>query len=153
MRMLPGPSDTYTPHNYANTQTVTVQAGSSSCTGMDIEWKPGSPMETYPTDQHVLRTLKCIIVGFGPGENRIRIRSEKCEGHGSKDYPTCYECAQVPELFHYQRFVESASISERPEHTPLKYLNGRHLINLIKRYRIKNRVLRNSVSESQQEFE
>lgn len=99
----------------------------TECTGVIVEWKPGSVWNTYPYQQHAERSLPWEIIGF-ENDTWLRLRSRKCPIWFQPSQPsviTCSFCNYIPNSVDFRKFMERAV--EAPAHTPWPYLNYEQL--------------------------
>lgn len=123
----------------------------AACPGMMISWPIGSSLwEDYPYQQHKQRNLGWRLIGFGPNEQSLRIRSDECEfpSTGSDGKIPCVKCHRISMSQKFRHFVDVAT-NEAKAHTPHKYLNHQQSVAVIHRLARKCKVLQTDVSLDQ----
>lgn len=94
------------------------------CSGLIVQWKPGSIWSTYPYHQHAVKAMDWIPTAFNPDENEIVLRSIRCIEKVTKntvfDFKACPECRSIEYSSDFKNFLGQAI--EASKCTPWDYL-------------------------------
>lgn len=125
------PSDDQTP-SHSRLSLPLSEALSPSCTGVIVQWKPGTIWETYPFPSHSFVRHPWHILEVCPPDH-LRLRSADCTstvspgGIGS----VCHNCIRIPETKSYLA-IQNRAESARP-HTSYHLLSYQQLSTVSRR--------------------
>ena len=87
------------------------------CTGVSVQWTPGTIWETYPFPSHSFVKHPWDIIEFHP-PSHLRLRSKACTGATSAGgYGSiCHQCLWIPQCDAYKTIEKRANSA--PPHTP-----------------------------------
>lgn len=113
----------------------------SACPGMNVGWPNGSPLSTYPAQQHLLRDLRdWMILGYGRGQDQIAFAFAQNIAYGQRiDVPIGYLATDALVFLCYDSIrplwaVAANALKERPAHTSISLLNPTQMNALLLRY-------------------
>ena len=107
-----------------------------SCSGVLVQWTPGTIWETYPFPSHSFVNHPWDIIEFRP-PSHLLLRSKVCSGFVSAGghAKICHECLWIPNCDEFKTITRRAH--NAPPHTPHRFLTFHQLVSIPKELRKK----------------
>lgn len=123
------------------------------CTGILVQWKPGSVWNSYPYQLHAERGMPWIPIGF-EGDRHLCLQSTKCSiilsDPKELNRRSCRQCDAICNSASYQDF--EARAMDAAEHTPWRYLTPLQMQKLAAKLVARNHTLELNVLNMQRKM-
>ncbi|KAF4567094.1 hypothetical protein EYR40_006090 [Pleurotus pulmonarius] len=133
---------------------ITITRTSIECTGVIVEWTPGSVWDTYPYQSHGSSyQIGWSIVGFESNKH-LRLRALACttlidaQNRWELNARACTPCLEIPNSSAFISFMRRAEHAN--EHTPYSFLSPRQLLLLLVKSTEEIHMLRTRLSNQRQ---